>query len=162
MENNITNDDTNYLIKFIKRNKQRIYTQSNQVKYLKKWSNWLGCKYSVFNSGSSANLLSILALKILYGKGEIIVPTLTWISDIASVIQNGFKPIFVDINPTTLCMDNDQIIKKINKKTKAVFITHAQGFNGLSYDLLKYLKKKKIHLIEDVCNLMEQNSSKKN
>ena len=153
MENNITNDDTNYLIKFIKRNKQRIYTQSNQVKiFEKKWSNWLGCKYSVFvNSGSSANLLSILALKILYGKGEIIVPTLTWISDIASVIQNGFKPIFVDINPTTLCMDNDQIIKKITKKTKAVFITHAQGFNGLSYDLLKYLKKKKIHLIEDVC-----------
>ena len=45
MENNITNDDTNYLIKFIKRNKQRIYTQSNQVKiFEKKWSNWLGCK----------------------------------------------------------------------------------------------------------------------
>lgn len=153
MENNITEDDTSYLVKFIKKNKQRIYTQSNQVKlFEKKWSNWLGCKYSVFvNSGSSANLLSILALKILYGKGEIIVPTLTWISDIASVIQNGFKPIFVDINPNTLCMDNDQIIKKINKKTKAVFITHAQGFNGLSYDLLKYLKKKKIHLIEDVC-----------
>ena len=36
MENNITNDDTNYLIKFIKRNKQRIYTQSNQVKIFEK------------------------------------------------------------------------------------------------------------------------------
>ena len=76
MENNITVDDTNHLIKFIKKNKQRIYTQSDQVKaFEKKWSNWLGCKYSIFvNSGSSANLLSILALKILYGKGEIIVP----------------------------------------------------------------------------------------
>ena len=84
MENNITNDDTNYLIKFIKRNKQRIYTQSNQVKIFEKNGRigWVA-KYSVFvNSGSSANLLLFLALKILYGKGEIIVPTLTWISDI--------------------------------------------------------------------------------
>ena len=45
------------------------------------------------------------------------MPTLIWISDIVP-IQNGFKPIFVDINPTTLCMDNDQIIKKINKKLR--------------------------------------------
>ena len=144
MKNNISRSDLNSVINFLKKGNP-ILTQSKKVKeFEEKWSKWLGVKYSVFvNSGSSANLLSILALKILYGKGEIIVPTLTWISDIASVIQNGFKPIFVDINPTTLCMDNDQIIKKINKKTKAVFITHAQGFNGLSYDLLKYLKKKK-------------------
>ena len=48
-------------------------------------------------------------------------------------------------------MSENQIIKKINKKTLAVFITHAQGFNGLSDNLLKYLKRKKIILIEDVC-----------
>ena len=70
-------------------------------------------KYSVFvNSGSSANLITMLALKILKGKGEVIVPTLTWISDIASVLQNDFKPVFVDINPRNLCMNEDQIIKK--------------------------------------------------
>ena len=39
-------------------------------------------------------------------------------------------------------MDEDQIISKINKKTVAVFLTHAQGFNGLSQKLLKVLKKK--------------------
>ena len=47
-------------------------------------------------------------------------------------------------------MDNEKIINKINNKTLAVFITHAQGFNGLTDKLLKILKKK-IHLIEDVC-----------
>ena len=90
-------------------------------------------------------------LKIMGFKGEIIVPTLTWISDIVSVLKNGFKPIFVDINLKNLCMDEDQIISKINKKTVAVFITHAQGFNGLSKKLLEILKKKNILLIEDVC-----------
>ena len=48
-------------------------------------------------------------------------------------------------------MNKEEILKKINKKTRAVFLTHAQGFNGISKDILKELKKKKIHLIEDVC-----------
>ena len=86
-------------------------------------------------------------LKILYRKNEIIVPTLTWVSDINSVIQNNFKPVFVDINPNNLCMDENEIIKKLNNKTLAVFLTHAQGFNGLSSKLINFLNKKKILLI---------------
>lgn len=153
MDNNISQDDVFEIIKFLKKNKKRIFTQSKKVEdFENKWSKWLGVKYSVFvNSGSSANLLTLLIIKILYGTGEIIVPTLTWISDIASVIQNNFKPVFVDINPETLCMDENHILKSINSNTKAVFITHAQGFNGLSDNLLKVLKKKNIILLEDVC-----------
>ena len=153
MINNISESDVDAVRKFLKVNKKKIFTQSKKVaEFEQKWSKWLGTRYSIFvNSGSSANLLTLQATGILYGKGEVIVPPLTWISDIAAVIQNGFKPIFADINPNTLCMDEDEIIKKINKKTKAVFITHAQGFNGLSNNLLKLLKQKKIILLEDVC-----------
>ena len=152
MHDNFTNADMNAAIRLFK-NKKKILTQSsNTKKFEKSWSKWLGVKYSVFvNSGSSANLLTMAALKILYGKGEIIVPTLTWVSDINSVIQNNFKPVFVDINLKNLCMSENEIIKKINKNTLAVFITHAQGFNGLSKNLLSILKSKKILLIEDVC-----------
>ena len=153
MENNILREDINCVIKFLKSRQSIILTQSfNVKKFEEEWSKWLGVKYSVFvNSGSSANLLTLLAVKILYGTGEIIVPTLTWISDIASVIQNNFKPVFVDINPRTLCMNDDEVLKRITKKTKAVFVTHAQGFNGLSDKLILTLKKKKIILLEDVC-----------
>tara|TARA_B100000900_G_scaffold360786_1_gene333091 strand:- start:3591 stop:4820 length:1230 start_codon:yes stop_codon:yes gene_type:complete len=154
MENNINLSDRNKIIQFVKTNK--IYTQSKKViEFEKKWSKWLGVKYSVFvNSGSSSNFLSIKALKIVNKnkiKNEIIVPTLTWVSDIVSVIESGYKPVFVDINPRTLSMDESQVLKKITKKTLAVFITHAQGFNGLSKNLLKELKKKNVLLIEDVC-----------
>ena len=153
MENNITKKDVDSVINFLRKNKLRIFTQSQKVlKFEKNWSKWLGVKYSVFvNSGASANLLTLQAVKILYGTGEVIVPPLTWISDIASVIQNGFKPVFADINPRTLCMDENEIFKKISNKTKAVFITHAQGFNGLSEKLIRVLKDKKIILLEDVC-----------
>ena len=155
MDNNFTKSDMISVINLVKK-KNIILTQSKKVKeFEKKWSKWVGTKYSVFvNSGSSANFITISALKTLNknkNKNEIIVPTLTWVSDINSVIMNGFKPVFVDINLSNLSMNIDQVIKKISKKTLAVFITHAQGFNGLDDKLLSTLKKKKIHLIEDVC-----------
>ena len=151
MHENFTTADINAVIKLLKK-KSRILTQSKYVKlFEKKWSRWLGVKYSVFvNSGSSANLLTMSVLKILYRKREIILPTLTWVSDINSVIQNNFKPVFVDINPKNLCMSEDEIIKKVNKETLAIFMTHAQGFNGLTSKLISFLKKKKVLLIEDV------------
>ncbi len=151
MFNNITKNDKKVLSKFILNSD--IFTQSSKVKKFERlWSKWLGVKYSVFvNSGSSANYLTLAAVKILYGTGEVIVPPLTWNSDIVSVINNGFKPIFVDINLSNLSMNTNQVLKKINKKTKAVFITHAQGFNGLNKNFLQTLNKKKIILIEDVC-----------
>ena len=152
MKNNINSEDINSLISFLK--KKQILTQNKMVKkFEEQWSKWLGTKYSVFvYSGSSANYLTMLCVKILYGTGEVIVPSLTWISDIVSVIKNGFKPVFVDINLKNLCVDEKQTLKKIKKKnTKAIFLTHAQGFNGLSDNLITTLKKKKIILIEDVC-----------
>jgi CDP-4-dehydro-6-deoxyglucose reductase, E1 len=151
MHNNIMQSDLNEIIKFLKN--KPILTQNKKVKkFEEQWSKWLGVKYSIFvNSGSSANFLTIASLKNFTKKKEIIVPALTWISDIVAVVQNGFKPIFIDIDLKNLSMAEDQILKKINKNTAAVFITHAQGFNGLTSKILKNLKDKKIFLIEDVC-----------
>ena len=153
MRNNILRNDLNQIIKYLKKNDPKLTSGEKVEEFEKKWSKWLGVKYSVFvNSGSSANLISMAILKTQFPKGgEVIVPTLTWVSDIASVIQNGFKPIFVDINSQTLSMDNEEVIKKINKNTKCIFLTHVQGFNGLSDKLLKIARKKRISIIEDVC-----------
>ena len=153
MKNNIIRSDLDKVITFLKK-KDPILTQNKNVKiFEKKWSNWLGVKYSVFvNSGSSANLLSMAILKTEFPNGgEVIVPTFTWVSDIVSIIQNGFTPKFVDINLFNLSMNEEEIFKKISRKTRAVFLTHAQGFNGLSKNILMELNKKNIHLIEDVC-----------
>ena len=154
MHNNFEKSDFTKVISLLKK-KNPILTQSKNVKkFEKEWSKWLGVKYSIFvNSGSSANLITLSALRIILNKKkrEIIVPSFTWISDIISIIKNDFKPIFVDINLQNLCASEEEILKKININTAAVFLTHAQGFNGLSTKLLKILKKKKIPLIEDVC-----------
>ena len=152
MSNNILREDLDVVINFIKQSDPILTQSSNVQAFEKEWSQWLGVKYSVFvNSGASANLVTMAVLKQLYGGGEIIVPPLTWVSDIASVLQNGFDPVFVDINPQTLCMDDKQVLNKITDKTRAVFLTHVQGFNGLTNNLLNKLKEKGIPLIEDVC-----------
>lgn len=151
MRNNIVGIDLESVIDFLK--STPVLTQSSQVRaFEEEWSEWLGVKYSVFvNSGASANLLTMSALKEIHGGGEIIVPTLTWVSDIASTIQCGFKPVFVDINPRTLGMDTDQILEKITPQTRAVFLTHVLGYNALNQRLLDELASRKIPLIEDVC-----------
>ena len=152
MKNNISRADLAGVIDFLRQD-DPVLTQSNQVQeFEREWSAWLGVKHSVFvNSGSSANLLTIAALREHYGLGEIIVPTLTWVSDIASVIQCGFKPVFVDIDRRTLGMDNAQVVRKITPQTKAVFLTHVLGYNALSQYLLDELEARRIPLIEDVC-----------
>jgi CDP-4-dehydro-6-deoxyglucose reductase, E1 len=152
MQNNIGREDLDAVIEYL-RQPDPMLTQSAQVRaFEKEWSEWLGVKYSVFvNSGASANLLTITALRETFGLGEIIVPPLTWVSDIASVIQCGFKPVFADINEHTLAMDEDEVIAKLNSNTKAVFLTHVLGYNGLTDKLLNELRARKIPLLEDVC-----------
>lgn len=151
MSGNISSRDFSKLIEFLK--SAPVMTQSSQVRaFEEEWSTWLGKKYSVFvNSGSSANLITMAALKHLYGVGEVIVPPLTWVSDIASLLHLGFTPVFCDINPKNLALNTDQVLQKMNSKTKAVFLTHILGFNGLDEKLLETLKEKQIPLIEDAC-----------
>ena len=153
MRNNITRADLDGVIVFLQQ-EDPILTQSSNVKaFEEEWSAWLGVKYSVFvNSGTSANQLTMAALSLRYPEGgEVIVPPLTWSSDIASVLQAGFIPVFVDIDPWHLGMDTRQVLSALNDQTRAVFLTHVQGFNALTDELISILQERKILLIEDVC-----------
>ena len=151
MENNITREDLDGVIEFLRG--MPILTQSAQVRaFEEEWSRWLGVKYSVFlNSGSSANFITMALIRERFGAGEIIVPPLTWVSDIASVIHAGHTPVFADINPRTLSMSDEAVLAKVSPRTKAVFLTHCQGFNGLTGRLVAELAERRIPLVEDVC-----------
>lgn len=152
MRNNISRGDLDAVIRFLEQD-DPILTQSAQVAaFEREWAEWLGVKHCVFvNSGSSANLITMAALRESAGVGEIIVPTLTWVSDIASVLQCGFEPVFVDIDPRTLGMDLDQVIASITPRTKGIFLTHILGYDALSDAFLAELARRGIPLIEDVC-----------
>ena len=153
MRNNILREDLDAVIEHLKQEDPILTHGANVRAFEAEWSAWLGVKHSVFvNSGASANLLTMAILKIRHPEGgEVIVPPLAWVSDIASVLQNGFKPVFADIDPRTLGMDPAKILAAITDKTRAVFLTHVQGFDGLTDQLLSELQQRHIPLIEDVC-----------
>tara|TARA_B100000214_G_scaffold371505_1_gene347995 strand:- start:1480 stop:2679 length:1200 start_codon:yes stop_codon:yes gene_type:complete len=159
MDDNITRADVNEVVDFLQQDPIPKLTNGPKVKkFEEEWSNWLGVKHSLMvSSGSAANELTMLALKYIEDrkdegkKCEIIVPPLTWISDIASVLFSGFKPVFCDVNMKNLSFDLEKLKKCINSNTKAIFVTHVLGINALSDELIEICNSNNILLIEDVC-----------
>src|SRR3989338_2545317 len=129
-ENILEKSDKDKLSEFI--NSTDRFTQFNMVKLFEKaWSKWKGCKYSVFvNSGSSADLVMLDAVKEhhkLPDNCEVLVPAVTWTTNITSVIQAKMKPVFVDINLEDLAFDYAALEKAVTPQTKIVLITHLLG-----------------------------------
>jgi len=153
MEDNIDKEDINSLINFLSQTPiPKLTNGPKVVEFENVWGQWLGTKYNLMvNSGASANELTILALNELYEDGEVILPPLTWISDVSSVIFSKFTPVFCDINLKNLSFDLEKLKKLITPKTRAIFLTHVLGINGLTDELLNICKENNIHLIEDVC-----------
>jgi len=153
MNDNIDKQDIQAVIDFLSQDHiPKLTNGPKVVEFENSWGKWLGTKYNLFvNSGASANELTMLALAHMIGEGEIIVPPLTWISDISSVLFAGHKLVFVDVNFENLSFDIEKLKTAINSNTKAIFLTHVLGINGLSDELLKICEDKNILLIEDVC-----------
>ena len=100
-------DDVNNLIEWLKTN-PRLTKGDLTIEFEKKWSEWLGTKYSVFvNSGSSANLAAIYSL-ILSGKlknNKIVVPAVSWVTTVTPAIQLGLEPIMCECDTDNLGLD---------------------------------------------------------
>ena len=125
-------------------------------KFERAFSKKFGFDYSVMvNSGSSANLVMVAALKKYFGwqdGDEIIVCACGFPTTINPIIQNGLKPVFVDIDYTDLNWDLNQIKSKITTKTKALFSSPVLG-NPYDFDeFFSLLDRYNIHYIADNCD----------
>ena len=156
VENPFSNKDISEGINVL-RSKQLTMSKKT-TDFEKDFSRSLKSKYSLMvNSGSSANLMALQCLINPYRKNrlkkgdEVIIPTLCWSTSLWPIIQSNLKPIFVDINPLTLNIDENEIEKKINKRTKAILLVHVLG-NSCDMDQIMRIKKKyNLLLIEDTC-----------
>ena len=153
-ENALTKSDLVKLTKYILKTKK--LTQGKEViKFEKQFSKWNKSKYSIFvNSGSSANLLIVSAAKELFkwkSSAEIIVPSLTWPTTVNPVIQSGLKPIFLDTNFYDLSINYEELKKKINKNTKAIFLAHILGFPSNIKKIKEIINGRNIVILEDCC-----------
>ena len=145
----ITQSDKLKLIEFI--SSSDMYTCGKKVEeFENKWSEWLGCKHSLFvTSGSTANLLLLASIKEFYNipnGSKVLVPACTWVTNVSPVFQNGLEPVFCDINLDNYSFDTDNLP---DDDIKIVFITHLLGLNAPMEKLKN--KYQDAIFIEDIC-----------
>jgi len=128
------------------------YVDEFQTKFCEKFN--VGYAHMV-NSGSSANLVMITALKYHFEwecGDEVIVSPVGFPTTIAPLVQNNLKPVFIDIELDTLNFDVNKIEEKITPKTKAIFVSPVLG-NPPDMDKLDALcNKHGILLLGDNCD----------
>lgn len=100
------------------------------------------------NNGTISLTLAMIALGLERGD-EILVPDLTMIASPNSAHMIGIKPVMVDIEASTLCMDLTQAEKAITKKTKALMYVSFNGRCGDMKKIVAFCKKYHLYLIED-------------
>ena len=154
MKDCITKEDKDSLVEFIQTSNR--YTNGPKVKqFEKEWSEWLGVKHSLFvSSGSTANFLLLSAIKRRYNlkKGDkVLVPSMTWVTNVAPIIQLGLKPIFCDVERDTFSFDLEHMAKlhQEHHDIRLVFVTHLFGIPAQINEFKKIIPN--AFYIEDCC-----------
>ena len=155
----IDKQDINSLIEWLSQDEIPKLTKGElTVELEKKWSNKIGTKYSVFvNSGSSSILLTLAALKHTnrLKNNKVVVPSLSWATDLSSPILLGLEPILCDCNLTDLSCDLEYLEEIFKTESPSVLIL--VSVLGLVPDMnriIELCKEYDVLLLEDVCESM--------
>lgn len=113
------------------------------------FSKYIETRYAVaVNNGTSALHAALLAAGV-GPNDEVIVPSLTFVATAEVVVLAGAKPIFVDINPETYCIDPNEIEGAITRRTKAIIPVHLYGLTANINSILKIARDFGLVVIED-------------
>lgn len=113
---------------------------------------YLSAKYVIAtNTGTSALHIALDALN-LKNSDEVIVPSLTFVASIQSIIAAGARPVFCDVEPDTLNIDLRDVKSKITSRTKVIMPVHYGGLPCRMDELLNIFKDKGIRIVEDAAH----------
>lgn len=121
--------------------------------FTKKCSNWMETKFNsnkvlLTTSGTSALEMAAILLDIKDGD-EVIMPSYTFVSTADAFVMVGAKVIFVDVNPKTMNIDENEIEKAITSKTKAIVVVHYAGISPDMDKIMKIAKEHNLKVVED-------------
>ena len=136
-------------------NKSRLSAGEYTAAFEHRFAKLHGCKHGIFlNSGTSALQVALAVLKEVHGYqdgDEVLVPATTFIATSNVVIQNGLKPVFVDVDPLTFNIDPSKILEKITDRTRAIIPVHLFGLPADMYPIRHAAREYGLQIIEDSC-----------
>lgn len=114
------------------------------------FSEWLGVKHSILvPNGTAAISLSLLSMGLAAGQ-EVIIPGLTWPSVVSAIVHAGGIPVYVDVEPGSLCMTPEFVERAITERTAFILATHLYGSQCDLIGLQSVAERHKLVLLEDV------------
>lgn len=125
----------------------------DEVNFIKKleqgFSSFTGVRFAtVMTSGTTALDVAVATLGIGPGD-EVIVPSCTMIATASCVVHNGARPVFVDSDPGSWCIDADLIEEAITDNTRAIIPVHLYGYSADMDRVIDIARKHDLHVIED-------------
>lgn len=150
----IDSNDIRKLIDWLETN-PRLTKGELTVEFEKKWSSWLGTKYSVYlNSGSSANLAMVYSLLVsgrLKNK-KIVLPSVSWTTTVTPAIHLGLEPILCEADKDTLGVNIEKLENLFKEHNPSVLmIVHVLAFPNKMKEIVELCKKYDVILLEDSC-----------
>ena len=157
VKDTIDNSDIDYLIEWLK-TYPRLTKSVKTIEFEECWCEYLGCKYAVFvNSGSSANLAMMYVNKLLQEKkkltnNRIIIPAVSWATDLAPAIQLGYEPYLCDASKDDLGPDIEHFEKLCKENfCKTAIVVHVLGIPSSMDKIREICEKYDVTLLEDSC-----------
>ena len=155
VQDTIRNKDIDTLIEWLKKY-PRLTKGPLTIEFEKIWAEWIGTKHAVFvNSGSSANLLTLSALiesNKIKRNSKVVVPALSWATDLAPVMQLELEPVLCDCNFEDLSIDLSHFEEIcLNEKPSCLILVSVLGLVPNMKKLLEICRKYNVILVEDTC-----------
>lgn len=97
------------------------------IEFEKRFAEYVGARYAVAMNSCTAALHTALVAREIGAGDEVITTPLTFTATASTIIHAGARPVFVDIDPQTGCIDPDLIEERITPRTKAIVPVHYAG-----------------------------------
>jgi perosamine synthetase len=122
------------------------------AEFERRFADYVGARYAVgLNSATAALHLSLVAFDVGPGD-EVLVPSLTFVSTVHAVLYVGATPVFVDVCPDTLCIDPDDVERKLSAQSRVLLPVHYGGHPAQLDRLTEIARQRHLLLIEDAAH----------
>jgi dTDP-4-amino-4,6-dideoxygalactose transaminase len=139
-------------VKRVMRDKRLTFMTSTEIEEFEvAFARYMGSEFVIaVSSGTAALHVSLAAVNIGAGD-EVLIPPYAFVATATAVLHQNAIPIFVDIDPVSLCMDPRDLVNKITNRTKAIIPVHLFGYPADMDSILEIANENNLIVIEDAC-----------